>query len=66
VIRIVVDRDACEGNGVCVSIDPEVFALDNDDVLTINSRVMWKDERAAAVRRALESCPKRALANPGA
>jgi ferredoxin len=30
-MRVVVDRDRCEGNAICVKIAPELFTLDDDD-----------------------------------
>lgn len=58
-MKIVPDWDACESNGVCASIAPEVFELDDDDNLQIN------EEAAPAViekvRRAVAGCPRAAL-----
>lgn len=59
-MRVTVDRDLCEANGVCVSLVPAVFDLDDDDYL----HVMVDDvpaEQADLVRRAVLSCPKMAL-----
>ena len=33
--RIVVDRDLCQGHGVCESEAPAVFAVSKDGVLTV-------------------------------
>ena len=57
---MVVDHDECEANAVCVGIAPEMFELDDDEVLHIN--VEEPDgELAAKAREAVDSCPKRAL-----
>jgi ferredoxin len=59
-MRVTVDRDLCEANGVCVSLVPAVFDLDDDDYL----HIMVDDvpaELADLVRRAVLSCPKMAL-----
>jgi ferredoxin len=59
-MRVTVDRDLCEANGVCVSLVPAVFDLDDDDYL----HIMVDDvpaEQADLVRRAVQSCPKIAL-----
>jgi ferredoxin len=59
-MRVTVDRDLCEANGVCVSLVPAVFDLDDDDYL----HIMVDDvpaEQADLVRRAVLSCPKMAL-----
>lgn len=59
--RVQVDRDRCVGSGVCESLAPEVFELDDDGVLVVH-----RDEPDAsqldAVRDAVHSCPTRALA----
>jgi ferredoxin len=58
--RVVVDHDECEANAVCVGIAPEMFDLDDDEVLHI--LVEEPDgELAARAREAVDSCPKRAL-----
>jgi ferredoxin len=59
-MRVQVDRDACEANGVCAGLVPEVFELDDDDDL----HIMGDDVPAglqATVRLAVQSCPKAAL-----
>jgi ferredoxin len=59
-MRVTVDRAACEANGVCAGLVPEVFALDDDD----NLRILTADVPpglAGAVRHAVQSCPKAAL-----
>ena len=34
-MRVTVDRDLCEANGVCAGLVPQVFRLDDDDELHI-------------------------------
>lgn len=59
-MKVVVDPQECEANAVCVGIAPEVFDLDDDDVLHI---LVPEPDGALAdrVREAVDSCPKRAL-----
>ena len=59
-LKIVVDHDECEANGVCVGIDPEIFELDDDEQLQIHVERPEGDQLARA-REAVDSCPKRAL-----
>lgn len=59
-MRVVVDPQECEANAVCVGIAPQVFELDDDDVLHILVEEP-ADELEARVREAVDSCPKRAL-----
>ena len=53
-MRVVVDRDRCEGNAVCVRIAPEVFTLDDDEYATVTADpipVEQRDARPARHRR---------------
>ena len=34
-MRVAVDRDRCEANGVCAGLAPEIFDLDDEDYLHI-------------------------------
>lgn len=34
-MRVVVDRDRCEGNAFCVNIAPQVFQLDEDEYAVV-------------------------------
>ena len=59
-VRVQVDVDACEANGVCAGLVPEVFELDDDD----NLHIMAGDvpaELLPTVQIAVRSCPKAAL-----
>ena len=59
-LKVVVDPDECEANAVCVGIAPEVFDLDDDEVLHI--LVETPDgELLDRAREAVDSCTKRAL-----
>ncbi|CRK59562.1 putative ferredoxin [Alloactinosynnema sp. L-07] len=58
-MKIEVDRDQCEANGVCVGVAPEVFELDDDDELHISEPDGDIDPRRVA--QAVASCPKVAL-----
>lgn len=60
VMRISVDPDLCEANGVCVGLAPGVFSLDDDELLHIEQ----PDEATIdlqRVSRAVDLCPKQAL-----
>ena len=59
-MKIVVDRDECEANAVCVGVLPEVFEVDDDDNLIIHQEIP-SDDQLAKAREAVDSCPKRAL-----
>jgi ferredoxin len=59
-MRVVVDRDLCESNGVCEGLAAEVFQIDDDDELLILQEHPDESLRAK-VQDAVRSCPKQAL-----
>jgi ferredoxin len=59
-MRVTVDRDLCEANAVCAGLVPEIFDVDDEDVLHIAAGDV-SPELADGVRRAVQSCPKTAL-----
>ena len=59
-MRIVVDRELCDGHGMCEAMAHEYFALDDDDVLTVLVESPPESDRAA-VHAAVQSCPALAL-----
>lgn len=59
-MKVEVDRDACEANGVCVAIVAEVFDLDDEDVLHIRVDEV-PAEHEDKVKQAVRRCPKQAL-----
>ncbi|MEQ1788054.1 MAG: ferredoxin [Acidimicrobiales bacterium] len=58
--RIVVDRDLCQGHGVCESEAPGVFAVAKDRTLTVRQDAPPDAERIA-VAAAVKYCPTHAL-----
>jgi ferredoxin len=59
-MRIEVDFDLCESNGVCVQVAPEVFSIDENEFLHID------ESKAIAanvdrVRQAARMCPRQAI-----
>ncbi|MEU7630786.1 ferredoxin [Nocardia sp. NPDC049220] len=59
-MKVSVDPDQCEANGICVGIAPDVFELDDDDELHIAEGEVAAD-RLAEVEQAVAQCPKAAL-----
>lgn len=59
-MRVVVDRDRCEGNAVCVGIAPDLFVLDDDDYVMVTKDPIPADEEALA-EQAIAECPRAAL-----
>jgi ferredoxin len=58
-MTIQVDAGLCEANGRCVTIAPEVFSLDDDETLQIETPGDEVDP--VRLRRAVDSCPLAAL-----
>ncbi len=58
--RLVVDRDLCQGHGVCESEAPAVFQVSKDAVLTVLQE-RPADEQRRAVELAVKYCPTHAL-----
>ena len=60
-MRVVVDFDRCDSNGLCTEAAPELFALDADERLQILAEqpdpAQWPAAEAAA-----RACPKLAIA----
>ena len=59
-MRVTVDFDLCESNGLCEAIAPEVFELDDDDYLVVKAEEVGEAD-LDAVRRAVASCPRAAI-----
>ncbi|WP_158890867.1 ferredoxin [Amycolatopsis anabasis] len=59
-MRVLVDRSKCTGLGICESLAPEHFEVNDDgDLVLLDENV---DERAMAdVEQAVASCPTEAL-----
>jgi ferredoxin len=59
-LRIEVDFDKCESNAVCMGVAPKYFEVRDDDFLyVLQEEVDGGDE--AAVREAVDRCPKQAI-----
>ncbi|GLW24573.1 ferredoxin FdxD [Microbispora amethystogenes] len=59
-MKIVVDYEACEANAVCMGLAPEVFEVDDQDILWVLTPEP-PAELLDRVRHAVRSCPKAAL-----
>ncbi|MCB0923315.1 MAG: ferredoxin [Mycobacterium sp.] len=59
-MRVVVDRDRCEGNAVCVGIAPHLFELDEDDYVVVTGNPIPAEAEALA-EQAIAECPRAAL-----
>ncbi|MGH3675760.1 MAG: ferredoxin [Mycobacterium sp.] len=60
-MRVVVERDRCEGNAVCVRIAPEVFTLDEVEYAMVTADPVPVEQETLA-QKAIAECPRAALA----
>lgn len=58
--RIVVDRDKCEGLGMCEAMASDYFELDDDDEMHVLQDDVPEGDRAH-VHAATQACPVLAL-----
>jgi ferredoxin len=63
-MKITVDFDLCESNALCESLAPDVFELDDEDFLQLRTEETTP-ENLAAVRRAVQACPRAAISLEG-
>jgi ferredoxin len=59
-MRIHVDYDLCEANGVCVKTAPDIFRVDDTDKLHLLVSEP-SAEKLEIVKTAVRRCPRRAL-----
>jgi ferredoxin len=59
-MKVVVDFDLCESNAVCMDVCPEVFKVDDDDMLHILIEEPAESLRSK-VEEAVRLCPRQAI-----
>jgi len=59
-MRVVVDRDLCQGHGVCESEAPGIFSVSKKGALTVVDETPAEELRAK-VEQAVRYCPTHAL-----
>ena len=59
-MKIIVDRGRCTGLGICESLAPEHFEVDESGDLVMLQEVVT-DEQKDDVAAAIEACPTEAL-----
>ncbi|WP_134431236.1 ferredoxin [Mycobacterium ulcerans] len=60
-MRVIVDRDRCEGNAVCLGIAPDIFDLDDDDDYAVVKTDPIPPDQEALAEQAIAECPRAAL-----
>ncbi len=59
-MRVVVDMNLCEANGLCMGVAPEVFDLTEEDELILLQEHPDESQRSV-VEEAVRLCPKQAI-----
>ena len=59
-MRIQVDRDVCEGLGMCEAMASDFFELDDEEVMTVLDETPPESQRGH-VNAAVQACPVLAL-----
>ncbi len=61
-MRVTVDRDRCEGHGLCTQSAPMIFSFDDDgDLVNEFADANLPEDLADAAREAIDVCPVAAL-----
>jgi ferredoxin len=60
-MRVDVDMDRCIGSGMCTTLAPELFELDDDGVLRVKAHVVPPGSEEGA-EEAVACCPAEAIA----
>ena len=59
-MRVVVNMSQCESNALCMGVAPDIFRLDDDDILTVLNETPDESDRDR-VLEAVRMCPKQAI-----
>jgi ferredoxin len=60
-MRIDIDTARCEGHGLCAQVAPQVFDLDDDDLVILRQVGQIPADLEAAAASGARSCPVAAL-----
>lgn len=63
--KIVIDHNKCEGIGICESILPDVFEVQDDGSLKVNEQFMEDARTLRLTEDAVISCPQGAISLVG-
>ncbi len=59
-MKVVVDFDLCEANAKCMAACPEIFYVDDDDVLHLKQET-FDETLLPKVEEAARLCPRQAI-----
>jgi ferredoxin len=60
-VRVVVDYDLCESNGICEGFAPEVFRVDDETDQLVLLQEFPPESLRGPVEMAVQRCPRQAL-----
>ena len=60
-MKVLVDYDLCEANGLCMECCPTVFRLEDDDSLTVMIPEEFDNQLTDQINQAAELCPRQAI-----
>jgi len=60
-LKVVIDKPACCGYGICAEICPEVYKLDGNGIVFVENEIVPEGLEEKA-REGAEACPQSALA----
>lgn len=63
-MRILLDESSCTSIGMCESLAPDIFEVDDDGLLLVHEDAP-SEERRSEVAAACEACPNSALTLAG-
>ncbi|MDP3968165.1 MAG: ferredoxin [Nocardioides sp.] len=58
--KVKVDYELCEANALCEAVAPDVFQVDDDDMLHVLDDEVTEENRSR-VEQAVASCPRAAI-----
>lgn len=59
-MKLIADRNRCEGHGMCEALAPELFRVGDDGIVTLLRDTVTEADRDI-VELAVDSCPVQAL-----
>lgn len=59
-MRIIIDRDRCQGHARCAAVAPELYELNSDGYIAIDGFTPTTEQEALA-RRGARACPERVI-----
>jgi ferredoxin len=60
-MRIVFDREKCQGHGRCYALAPELFDADDEGYAVVLEAGDLSDEQVAQAQLAADNCPEYAI-----